>query len=90
MKVLWSDETKIELFGIKGNAAYDPKITIPTAKHRDGNIMLWGCFYAKGTGQMRCIKGTMDGPFTIRALKMGRGWEFQHENDPKPTAKATK
>ncbi len=89
-EVLWSNETKIELFGINGNAAYDSKNTIPTVKHRDGNIMLWGCFYAKGTGQMHRIKGTMVGPFTIRALKMGRGWEFQHDNDPKHTAKETK
>ncbi len=58
--------------------------------------MLWGCFSAKGTGQLHRIKGT--GPCTVRArslkparaLKMGRGWLFQHDNDPKHTAKATK
>ncbi len=41
VKVLWSDETKIQLFGINStrnvwrrrNAAYDPKNTIPTVKH---------------------------------------------------------
>ena len=51
-KVMWSDETKIELFGInstrrvwrKRNAEYKPKNTIPTVKHRGGNLMLWGCF----------------------------------------------
>ncbi len=50
-KVLWSDETKIEFFGINStpfvwrrrNAAYDPKNIIPTVKHGVGNIMLWGC-----------------------------------------------
>ncbi len=69
VKVLWSDETKIELFGINStrrvwrrrNAAYDPKNIIPTIKHGGGNIMLWGCFSAKGTGQLHRIKGTMDG-----------------------------
>ncbi len=54
--------------------------------------MLWGCFSAKGTGQLHRIKGTMDGVMyrRARALKMGRGWVFQHDNDPKHTAKATK
>ena len=57
-KVMWSDETKIELFGInstchiwrKRNAEYNPKNTIPTVKHGGGNLMFWGCFSAKGTG----------------------------------------
>ncbi|KAK3566571.1 hypothetical protein QTP86_001062 [Hemibagrus guttatus] len=57
-KVLWSDETKIGLFGInstclvwrKRNVDYDTKNTIPTVKHGGGNIMLWGGFSTKGTG----------------------------------------
>ncbi len=34
----------------------------------------------------------MNGPCTVRArvLKMGRGWLFQHDNDPNHKAKATK
>ncbi len=70
VKVLWSDETKIELFGINStrrvwrrNTAYDPKNTIPTVKHGGGNIMLWGCFSAKGTGQLHYGQGhVLSGP----------------------------
>ena len=54
---MWSDETKIELFGINSTrvwrerkAEYTPKNTIPTVKHGGGNLILWGCFSAKGTG----------------------------------------
>ncbi|KAL0183687.1 hypothetical protein M9458_019383, partial [Cirrhinus mrigala] len=73
VKVLWSDETKIELFGINStrrvlrrrNAGYDPKNTIPTVKHGGANIMLWGCFSAKGTGQLHCINGMMDRARTL-------------------------
>ena len=63
--------------------------------------MLWGCFSAKGTGRLHRIEGRMNGAMyreilgdnllpSVRALKMGRGWVFQHDNDPKHTAKATK
>ena len=106
-KVMWSDETKIELFGInstrrvwrKRNAEYNPKNTIPTVKHGGG--MLWGCFSAKGTGRLHRIEGRMNGAMyreiwgdnllpSVRALKIGRGWVFQHDTDPKHTAKAIK
>ncbi|KAK6293921.1 hypothetical protein J4Q44_G00362470 [Coregonus suidteri] len=80
---------------------YNPKNTIPTVKHGGGNIILWGCFSAKGTGRLHRIEGRMDGAMyreilannllpSVKALKMGRGWVFQHDNDPKHTARATK
>ncbi|KAI4887520.1 hypothetical protein NFI96_016696, partial [Prochilodus magdalenae] len=87
--------------GGKKNAAYDPKNTVPTVKHGGGSIMVRGCFSAKGTGLLHRITGKMDGAMnrtilrdnllpSARDLKMGRGWVFQHDNDPKHTAKATK
>ncbi|KAI4892852.1 hypothetical protein NFI96_022926, partial [Prochilodus magdalenae] len=42
------------------------------------------------TGAMYCeILGNNLLP-SVRALKMGRGWVFQHDNDPKHTARITK
>ncbi len=78
VKVLWSDETKIELFGIKSthrvwrrrNAAYDPKNTIPTSNMEE-ETLCFGCFSAKGTGQLHRIKGTMDGAM----YRQGQGIE---------------
>ncbi len=76
------------------------KNTIPTVKHGGGN-MLWGCFSAKGTRQLHRIEGRINGAMyreilasnllpSVRALTMGCGWVFQHDNDPKHTARATK
>ncbi len=70
MKVLWSDETKIELFDINStrhvwgrrNDAYDPKNTIPTIKHGGGNIMLWGVFLLRGQDNYTTSKGRWMGP----------------------------
>ena len=57
-KVLWSDETNIELFGHqrkcygwrKSNTSHHPKNTIPTVKHGGGSIMLWDVFQQQGLG----------------------------------------
>ena len=54
-----------------------------------------------GTGRLQRIKGRMGGAVyceilannllpSVRALKMGCGWVFQHDNDPKHTARETK
>ncbi len=53
----------------------------------------FGCvFLLRGQDNCTASKGRWTGPCTVRvrALKMGRGCVFQHDNDPKHTAKATK
>ncbi|KAK1785750.1 hypothetical protein P4O66_003136 [Electrophorus voltai] len=106
-KGLWPDETKIEVFGAdhtrgvwrEDGTAYNPKNTIPTVKHGGGNIMLWGCFSAKG--HLVRIHRKMDSTAyreilaknlcsSILDLTMDRHFIFQQDNDPKHTAKKTK
>ena len=65
-KVMWSDETKIELFGInstrrvwmKRNVEYNPKNTIPTVKHGGRNLMLWGLRWWGGEIGRGCRRGS--------------------------------
>jgi transposase len=67
--VIWSDETKINLFGSDGKSsvwrkpkeAYDNKCTIKTVKHTGGNIMIWGCVSYEGVGNIVILEGNMTG-----------------------------
>jgi transposase len=73
-----------------------------TVKHGGGKIMVWGCFHANGVGILRKIEGTMDQNqyhtilchAVIPEIKKLTNeepndviWIFQHDNDPKHTAK---
>ena len=86
--IMWSDETKV---------ASQEHHTYCEA----WNIMLCGCFSAKGTGRLTRVKGRMNRAMSreilgqnllplVKAFKMQRGRVFQHDNDPKHTARATK
>lgn len=67
-KVLWTDETKINMFQSDGNAtvwrpkgkAHDPKYTSATVKHGGGNVMAWACMSAKGPGDLIFIDDVND------------------------------
>ena len=97
-KILWSDETKIELFVLNAKRHIPRKPgTIITVNYDDGSIMLWGCFPAAGTGRLVRIEGKMNGAKyieildenllqTIQNLRLGRESTLQQDNDPKHTA----
>lgn len=65
--VLWSDETKINLFGMDGKQfvrrpkgeAYNSRYTKPTVKHGGGSVMIWGCFSLRGVGPVYLIEGIL-------------------------------
>ena len=66
--VVWSDESKFNLFGSDGKVMvwrtskeeFDPKCTIPTVKHGGGSVMVWGCFTKMGMGKLCVLDRTLD------------------------------
>ncbi len=75
--VLWSDETKINLFcsdcvkrvGWQPGEEYKVKCVLPTVKHGGGSVMVWGCMSAAGTGKLQFIEGTMNANMYCEILK---------------------
>ncbi len=102
--VLWSDETKINLFGSDGvkrvwrqpGEEYKDKCVLPTVRYGGGSVMV--CMSAAGTGALQFIEGTMNANMYCDILKqsmipsiqrLGRRAVFQHDNDPKHTSEMT-
>ncbi len=73
--VLWSDETKINLFGsdsvkrVWRQPGEKYKCVLPTVKHGGGSVMVWGCMSATGTGELQFIEGTMNANMYCDILK---------------------
>ncbi|KAG1366033.1 hypothetical protein G6F61_013377 [Rhizopus arrhizus] len=109
-KVIFSDESKINVWGSDGVEFYwslpgsplQPHHIIPTVKHGGGSVMAWTCMTSHGVGYIYEIyDGRMIAPDYIHILKteladtldyyrLGDGdFIFQHDNDPKHTAKIT-
>uniref|UniRef100_A0A803JTX2 Transposase Tc1-like domain-containing protein n=1 Tax=Xenopus tropicalis TaxID=8364 RepID=A0A803JTX2_XENTR len=67
-KVLWTDETKMELFRHnkkrfawrKKNTAFQVKHLLPTGKFGGGSIMLWGCVASSGTEALVKVEGRIN------------------------------
>ncbi len=69
---------------------WPPRTPSPPSNMEVETLCFGGVFLLRGQDNCTASKGRWTGPCTVRALKMGRGWVFQHDNDPKHTAKATK
>ncbi len=62
--VLWSDETKINLFGSDGvkrvwrqpGEDYKDKCVLPPVKHGGGSVMVWGCMSVACTGELQFMR----------------------------------
>jgi len=62
-------------------------------KHRDGSVIVWGAFSAKGMGPLHRIDSTMNRKVYIDILEnvmlpyakrfFGRGFIYQQDNDSK-------
>lgn len=67
-QVIFSDESKFNLFGSDGrqivwrkkNTELQPKNLQATVKHGGGSVMVWGCFSASGVGNLVFIDGIMN------------------------------
>jgi len=76
-KVIFSDESKYNIFGSDGRIrvwrkpgeAYNPNNTIKTVKHGGGGVMVWGCMAASGVGNLEILNGVMDHKYYIDILK---------------------
>jgi transposase len=108
-KVVWSDESKFQIFGSDGRKycwkkpgeqLRDAHVN-PTVKHGGGSIMVWSCMISQGPGFICKIDHGLDAELyqlilsddLMESLKWynisKKDMIFQHDNDPKHTAKST-
>lgn len=75
-KIVWSDESKFQLFGSDGRKycwkkpgeAIGPRTVQPTVKHGGENIMVWGCMTFDGPGFLTRINGGLDAELYCKIL----------------------
>ncbi|CAF3389221.1 unnamed protein product [Rotaria socialis] len=66
--ILWSDESKFNLFGSNGrqivwrqtNESMKRECLKPTVKCGGGSVMVWDCMAASGVGNLVRVDGTMN------------------------------
>ncbi len=90
--------TQLAVFAGGGMLPMTPRTPSPPSNMEVETLSFGGVFLLRRQDNSTAWKGRWTGPCTIRAkalkparaLKMGRGWVFQHDNDPKHTTKTTK
>jgi transposase len=68
-KVVWSDESKFQIFGSDGRQycwkkngeQLSDRLVKPTVKFGRGSVFVWGCFTSLGIGYLCRIDGGLDG-----------------------------
>jgi hypothetical protein len=76
-RVIWSDETKVNLFGSDGKSqvwrrcgeAYENKTTKKTVKHGNGRIIFWGCVSHSGLGNLVILEENLTGARYVKLLQ---------------------
>jgi transposase len=76
-RILWSDESKFNLFGSDGKIKVWRRVgeelkdecLQPTVKYGGGNVKVWGCMSSNGTGNLVFIDDTMDRFLYVDILK---------------------
>ena len=67
-KVLWTDESKFEIFGSSRRVfvrrrvgkRMGPQCVTPTVKHGGGRVMIWGSFAGSRVGDLHRVTGTLN------------------------------
>ncbi len=94
-------KTQLVVFGRRKNAELHQRTPYLLWSMGVETSMRWGCFSAKGPGRLICVKKEWMGPCIVRfwvktSFHQQGHWRwnvagsFQHDNDPKHTARATK
>ena len=82
--VIWSDESKFELFSSKDRVivwctpreTFDFQCIVPTGKHGGNSITVWGCFTRQGIGKLHILDRTMDRCYYRKILERASHFEF--------------
>jgi len=100
-RTVFSDESSIQLFRNTVRCwTKNPRIEIKRVPKNRTKIFVWGAISSKGVIGLCLFRGIMDSARYIDILKknllpatgriFGNNWRFQHDNDPKHTARMTK